>query len=148
MISRSERFLSAVVVAGICLAAVAGTGTVFYQTRVANPSVEEYFTFINFGRLLIISHVHLFGYATMGFVLWTLGRRLQVAADRRFGFLLGLAVGAGILDVLSWWGVIFVSPSLRFLTFLCGGGFVGGILLSGLLVLRACARGVGETRAQ
>jgi hypothetical protein len=92
MEARNERFLTVPVVIGTCLAAVVGTATVFYQTKVANPTVEEYFSFINISRLLIITHVHLFGYSTMGFVLWTLGRRHGAAANRLFGPLLGLTL--------------------------------------------------------
>lgn len=141
-----ERLLTIPTVIGICLAAVAGTSTVFYQTKIANPTVEEYFSLINLGRLLVLTHVHLFGYSTMGFVLYTLGRRQGLAVDWRFGALVGLTVCAGILDVLSWWGVHFISPVFRFLTFAMGGGFVGGILLSGLLVLLACRRNAVRVR--
>lgn len=140
MEARRERFLTVPVVVGTCLAAVVGTATVFYQTKVANPSVEEYFSFINISRLLVITHVHLFGYSTMGFVLWSLGRRQGAAENPIFGTLLGFTVAAGILDILSWWGVIYLSPLFRFVTFVMGFAFVGGILLSGLLVLIACRR--------
>lgn len=140
MEARQERLLTIPVVLAIALAALAGTGTVFYQTRVANPSVDEYFSFINIGRLLVITHVHLFGYATMGFILWTLGRRLGAATDGRFGVVVGLTVLAGILDVLSWWGVIYLSTAFRFFTFAMGGAFVGGIFLSAWMVLRRAVR--------
>jgi hypothetical protein len=138
---RAERLVTIPVVLGICFAAVAGSATVFYQTSVANPSVDEYFSFLTIGRLLILSHVHMFGYATMGFVLWTQGRRMGAAANPRFAQLLALTVVAGILDILSWWGAVYVNPAFRFLTFAAGGGFVGGVLLSALLVLLACVRG-------
>ncbi len=140
MEARQERFLAIPVVLAIALAALAGTSTVFYQTRFANPSVEEYFSFINIGRLLVITHVHFFGYATMGFVLWTLGRRLGAASGGRFGYIVGLTVLAGILDVLSWWGVIYLTPAFRYLTFAMGAAFVGGIFLTSLLVLRSALR--------
>lgn len=139
--------MTVAVVLGICLAALAGTGTVFYQVKIANPTAEEYFSFLNVGRLLVISHVHLFGYATMGFVLWTLGRKQGAASDPRFGTILGATVFAGILDILSWWGVIHVSPVFRFVTFAMGAAFVGGVLLSAFLVLRACLRHSGAVRS-
>jgi hypothetical protein len=140
MEAKRERLLTVPVVFGICLASLAGTATVFYQTKIANPTVEEYFSFISIARLLTITHVHIFGYSTMGFILWTLGRRQGAATNPLFGTLLGLTVCAGILDILSWWGVIYVSPVFRFLTFAMGGAFVGGIMLSGLMVLLACRR--------
>jgi hypothetical protein len=140
MDAQRERFLTVPIVIGICLAALAGTTTVFYQTKIANPTVEEYFSFLNVAQLLVITHVHLFGYATMGYILWMLGRRQGAAASRLFGTILGLAVGAGILDILSWWGVRYLSPAVRFLTFAMGGAFVGGIMFSGLMVLLACRR--------
>lgn len=141
MEARQERLLTIPIVFAIALAALAGTATVFYQTRIANPSVEEYFSFINVGRLLIITHVHLFGYATMGFILWTLGRRLGAAQDARFGIVIGLATLAGTIDVISWWGVIYISPIFRFLTFAMGGAFVAGIFLASWIVLR---RAIGK----
>ncbi|MBD3161277.1 MAG: hypothetical protein GF346_03680 [Candidatus Eisenbacteria bacterium] len=137
MDAKQERFLTVPVVLGICLAAVAGTATVFYQTNVVNPTVEEYFSYFTLSRLLILTHVHAFGYATMGYVLWALGRRRGLAEGGFFGTLLGLTVAIGIVDVLSWWGVVYLSPLVRFVTFAAGAGFVGGILLSALLVLRA-----------
>ena len=144
--ARQERFLCVPVVLGICLAAIAGTATVFYQTRVANPSIQEYFSFIKMGRLLVISHVHLFGYSTMGFVLYTIGRRQGAAERGHLGTLTGLTVIAGIIDILSWWGVIYLSPLFRFITFVAGGMFVCGVLLSGLVVLLACRRATMASR--
>lgn len=146
MDERQERFLTVPVVFGICIAALAGTSTVFYQTKVANPTVEEYFSFLNISRLLVITHVHTFGYSTMGFILWTLGRRQGAARTPVFGTLLGLTVCAGILDVLSWWGIVYVSPLFRFVTFGMGAAFVGGILLSSLMVLLAVRRNAGLGR--
>ena len=146
MDAKRERFLAVPVVIGLCLAAAAGSGTVFYQTRIANPSVQEYFSFINIGRLLVISHVHFFGYSAMGVLMYTVGRRLGAASDPRFGTVLGLAIAAGILDILSWWGVIYVSPVFRFLTYVAGAGFVSGIMLSGLMVLLACRRAAAASR--
>lgn len=141
MNARQERVVTIPVVLGICLAAIAGTSTVFYQTKIANPTVEEYFSFFSIGRLLVLTHVHSFGYATMGCILWILGHRQGVTRIRLLGTILGLAVLAGILDILSWWGVAYLSFSFRFLTFVAGGAFVGGILLSALMVLLACLRG-------
>jgi hypothetical protein len=144
--AKRERFMTVPVVIGICLAAIAGSGTVFYQTRIANPTVQEYFSFINIGRLLVISHVHFFGYAAMGVLMYTLGRRQGAASDPRFGTLVGLAIAAGILDILSWWGVIYVSSVFRFLTYIAGGSFVAGIMLSGLMVLLACRKSAAASR--
>ena len=146
MDTKRERFLTVPIVFGICLAALAGTSTVFYQTKIANPTVEEYFSFINVSRLLVITHVHIFGYSTMGFILWTLGRRQGAGTTPVFGTLLGLTVCAGVLDILSWWGVIYVSPVFRFVTFAMGAAFVGGIMFSGLMVLLACRRNAGLDR--
>lgn len=138
---KQERFVTIAIVLGICIAAIAGTATVFYETRVANPTVEEYFAFMSLGHLLVISHVHLFGYATMGFVLWTLGRRRGAASHQWFGRILGMTISAGILDILSWWGSSYLTPVFRFLTFLAGAAFVGGILLASLFIILACIRG-------
>ncbi len=146
MDAKRERFMTVPVVVGICLAAMAGSGTVLYQTRFANPSVQEYFSLINIGQLLVISHVHFFGYAAMGVLMYTLGRRQGAASDPRFGTVLGLAIAAGISDILSWWGVIYVSPLFRFVTYIAGASFVGGILLSGLMVLLACRKAAVASR--
>jgi hypothetical protein len=59
---------------------------------------------------------------------------------------LGLAIAAGISDILSWWGVIYVSPLFRFVTYIAGAAFVGGILLSGLMVLLACRKAAVASR--
>lgn len=143
---RTERLVTIPIALAISFAAVAGTATVFYQTRIANPSLDEYFSFLTIGRLLVLSHVHMFGYATMGFVLWTQGRRIGAAANPRFAQLLAITVAAGVLDVLSWWAVAYVNHAFRFLMFAAGGGFVGGILLSALLVLLTCIRGAPRAR--
>jgi len=138
---KQERFVAIPVVLGICIAAVVGTATVLYQTTIANPTIGEYYSLFTVGRLLALTHVHMFGYATMGYLLWTIGRRQGVTRTNLFGVILGLAVIAGILDVLSWWGVVYLNPAFRFLTFVAGGAFVAGILLSALLVLLAFMRG-------
>lgn len=140
MKAKHERLITVPVVLGICIAAIAGTVTVFYQTRVVNSTVEEHFSFMTFGRLLILTHVHAFGYATMGFLLWIMGQRQRVERARLLGILLSLTILAGLLDILSWWGVIYIDPVFRYLTFAAGGAFVCGILVSALIVLLACLK--------
>ena len=140
MKAKHERLITVPVVLGICIAAIAGTVTVFYQTRVVNATVGEYFSFMTFGRLLILTHVHAFGYATMGFLLWIMGQRHGVERARFLAILLSLTILVGLLDILSWWCVIYINPAFRYLTFAAGGAFVGGILVSGLIVLLACLK--------
>lgn len=146
MNSKHELLITVPVVLGICIAAIAGTVAVFYQTRVANPTVDEYFSFMTFGRLLILTHVHAFGYATMGFILWTLGRRQGVERAGLLGILLSLTILTGLLDIISWWGVVYLDPAFRYVTFVAGGGFVGGILVSALIVLLTSVKNRGENR--
>lgn len=111
-------------------------GSVFYNTKVANPSTESYFQAMGVGRLLSLSHAHLFAHATMYFLLAALvqftgrGRLVTVYAPL-------MALWAGVFDVVSWWGFKKVSPSFEVLSAMCGSLFSLGFLVMAFAILKS-----------
>lgn len=121
------------------LIAFAGThifsaGSVFYNTKIVNTSTETYFEAMGVGRLLSLSHAHLFAHAAMYFLLAVLvqftsrGQAFRVWAPL-------LAMWAGIFDVVAWWGLKKISPNFEILSAASGALFSVGFLMMAFAIL-------------
>ena len=114
-------------------------GSVYYTTKIANPSTEGYFADIGVGRLLSLSHAHLFAHATMYFLMALL---VQFTRSGRFARLWApiLALWSGVFDVFSWWGLKEVSSRFEVLSAFCGSSFSLAFVLMSFAILRESLR--------
>ncbi len=107
---------------------VFAAASVYYNTKIANSSSEEYWTTLGVGRLFSLSHAHLFAHATMYFLL-----AILVQFTRRGGFfkavLPAVALWAGVFDVVGWWGMKLVSPNFEIVSAATGSGFSVAFLI-------------------
>ncbi len=128
------KLLVTVFLIGYSLAQILGLTMAYLETRVVNPSAEEYFFYLKPTKLISLSHPHFFGYATLYFLTGLLflfterGRFLKT-------WLPAVTVLAALLDICTWWGIKYISPKLEILTALFGITFTGGFAIMALTVL-------------
>ncbi len=101
--------------------------TAYLQTQVDWASTEEYFFYMKLSKLSAMSHVHLFGHATMytlvglSFLLTRVPEKLKIAV-------LAIPVVSAPLDVYSWWLMKFISARFEFISMVSGMLFSLGFL--------------------
>lgn len=95
-----------------------GLAEVQYQLEL-NGSTEAYFANMSRGKLIAFTHAHLFGFTTAFFII---GIPFSMHFNRvklyQWVFPAGLA--AALTDIISWWGIKYVSPNFDYVTMFCG----------------------------
>lgn len=128
------KLLVSVFLFGYGLAQALGMTMAYIQTKVVNTSAEEYFSYLKATKLVSLSHPHFFGYATLYFLtglLFLFTHQPKIIKT----FLPGLVVLAALLDIVSWWGIKYVSPQIEILTLGAGIIFGGGFFYMALVIL-------------
>ena len=110
--------------------------SVYYNTKIINPSTEIYFQALGVGRLSSLSHAHFFAHATMYFIMAVL---VQMAEGCIFSTVVAplLALWSGIFDVVSWWGIKLISPNFEYLSMLTGMSFSLSFIFMASRILKA-----------
>ncbi len=128
------KLLVTVFLLGYFLAQALGLTMAYLETRVVNPSAEEYFFYLKPTKLVSLSHPHFFGYATLYFLT---GFLYLFTEQRKFlkTWLPAVTVLAALLDICSWWGIKYVSAKLEIFTAIFGVIFVGGFVVMALTIL-------------
>src|SRR5574341_1701236 len=127
------KLLVTVFLIGYGLAQVLGSTMAYLETRVINPSAEEYFFDLQVTKLVSLSHPHFFGYATLYFLtglLFLFTHQKKIIKT----ILPGLVVFAALSDIISWWGIKYVSPKIEILTLVSGRIFGGGFFYMALII--------------
>src|SRR3990172_10686338 len=120
------KLLSTAFLVGLSLAQSLGMTMAFIQTKVVNTSAEEYFSYLKATKLVSLSHPHFFGYSVLYFLTGVLF--LFTHQPKAIKTILpGFVVFAALLDIVSWWGIKYVSPKIEIFTIgagiILGGGF-------------------------
>lgn len=110
--------------------------SVYYNTKIANPSTVLYFQAMGVGRLSSLSHAHFFAHATMYLIMAFL---VQMAEGSKLSMVVAplLALWAGIFDVVSWWGIKMLSPHFEYLAMLTGMSFSLSFLFMAFRILKS-----------
>lgn len=92
---------------------------VYMQSQVIAKTAYEYFFYMKVGRLLGLSHAHLFGHAAMYalVILPFLFTKLKEVWKIR---IVSAALLAAVFDVGSWWAIKYTSNILERLSMVCG----------------------------
>ena len=92
---------------------------VWWQSKNIAKNAYEYFFYMKVGRLIGLSHAHLFGHATMYAVviLPFLFTKLSEVWKIR---IVSAALLAAVFDVGSWWAIKFTSNVLERVSMVCG----------------------------
>lgn len=103
---------------------------VHYQLSL-NGGAEPYFQNMGIGKLIALTHAHLFGFTTSFFIL---GVPFSMHFNRLVWYQLVFPVGltAALCDIIAWWGLKFISGNFEYVTWFCG--MVFGICYGWMLV--------------
>ena len=98
-----------------------GAFEVRYQMQL-NGSAEAWFAQMSVGHLIVITHVHLFGFTTSFFIIG-IPFSLHFYRSRIYQWIFPIGLAASLCDVAAWWGMKFVSPNFEYITWFCGALF-------------------------
>lgn len=111
-----------------------GAAEIYYQLHV-NGSAEQYFQNMSTGKLIAISHVHLFGWVTT-FLMIGIPFSMQFSHLRAYQWLLPVGLAASITDLVAWWGIKFIHINFEYVSVLCGLLFAFSYLYMLIAMLR------------
>lgn len=95
-----------------------GATEIWYQLRI-HGSAEAYFAQMSMGKLIAFTHAHLFGFTTSFFIVG-IPFSLQFNQIKTYQWVFPAGLAASLTDVMSWWGIKFVSPSFEWVSMFCG----------------------------
>ena len=121
----------AVVIFGIAFAF--GASEISYQLNL-HGSASAYFEQMSLGKLIAFSHAHLFGFTTSFFIVG-IPFSLQFNQLKLYQWVFPVGLAASLTDVISWWGIKYVSANFEWISLFCGLLFTVsyGWMLIGLL---------------
>jgi len=106
----------AVVIFGIAF--VFGASEISYQLNL-HGSASAYFEQMSLGKLIAFSHAHLFGFTTSFFIVG-IPFSLQFNQLKVYQWVFPVGLAASLTDVISWWGIKFVSANFEWISLFCG----------------------------
>ncbi len=127
------KLLATAFLLGLSLAQELGMIMAYIQTTVVNTSAEEYFSYLKTTKLVSLSHPHFFGYSVLYFLTGVLFLFTHQPKPIKT-ILPGLVVFAALLDIVSWWGIKYVSAKLEIFTIVAGVIFGGGFFYMAIII--------------
>ena len=121
----------AVVIFGIAFCF--GASEIWYQLRL-HGSGEAYFAQMSLGKLIAFTHAHLFGFTTCFFIIG-IPFSMQFNQISLYQWIFPAGLAASLTDVMSWWGIKYLTPNFEWVSMFCGIVFSASYLwmLIGLL---------------
>ncbi len=95
-----------------------GATEIWYQLQI-HGSAEAYFDQMSLGKLIAFTHAHLFGFTTSFFIVG-IPFSLQFNHIKTYQWVFPAGLAASLTDVMSWWGIKFVSPNFEWVSMFCG----------------------------
>lgn len=95
-----------------------GASEIWYQLQV-HGSAEAYFAQMSLGKLIAFTHAHLFGFTTSFFIIG-IPFSMQFNHLRLYQWIFPIGLSASLTDVVSWWGIKFLSPNFEIVSMFCG----------------------------
>ena len=109
----------AVVLYGIAL--VFGATMAHYKITM-HGDAQTYFTEMSVGKLIAFTHAHLFGFTTSFFIVG-IPFSLHFNNLKVYQWIFPIGLIASLTDIISWWGIKFISENFEYITFFCGAVF-------------------------
>jgi len=100
------------------IAFVFGAAEIWYQLGLYGSS-EAYFEQMSLGKLIAFTHAHLFGFTT-SFLIIGIPFSMQFNHLWPYQWLFPLGLAASLTDVMSWWGIKYLTPNIEIVTMFCG----------------------------
>ncbi|MEO6699523.1 MAG: hypothetical protein ABIR53_07300 [Paraperlucidibaca sp.] len=103
-----------------------GLAQVHYQIGL-HGSTDAYFANMSQGKLIAFTHAHLFGFTTAIFII---GIPFSMHFNRLnwYQWVFPAALAAALTDIVSWWGIKYISPNFDYVTMACGAVYGGAYL--------------------
>lgn len=98
-----------------------GAWEVHYQLGL-HGNAEAWFQQMSIGHLIVMTHVHMFGFTTSFFIIG-IPFSLHFWRSRIYQWIFPLGLAASLCDIVSWWGMKYVSPNFEYVTWFCGAVF-------------------------
>lgn len=95
-----------------------GAAEIWYQMRI-HGSAEAYFSQMSLGKLIAFTHAHLFGFTTSFFIVG-IPFSMQFNHLKSYQWVFPAGLAASLTDVMSWWGIKFVSINFEWVSIFCG----------------------------
>lgn len=95
-----------------------GASEIWYQLQL-HGTTEAYFAQMSLGKLIAFTHAHLFGFTT-SFLIIGIPFSMQFNHLWQYQWLFPLGLAASATDVISWWGIKYLSPNFDWVTMFCG----------------------------
>lgn len=111
-----------------------GASEIWYQLRL-HGSTEAYFAQMSLGKLIAFTHAHLFGFTTSFFIIG-IPFSLQFNHLWPYQWVFPVGLSASVTDVMSWWGIKFLSESFEWVSVFCGVVFSLSYLFMLVALLR------------
>jgi len=106
----------AVVLYGIAL--FFGAWEAHYQVTL-HGDAHAYFQQMGIGKLIAFTHAHLFGFTTSFFIVG-IPFSLHFSRLKIYQWIFPIGLIASLTDIISWWGIKYVSPHFEYITWCCG----------------------------
>ncbi len=100
------------------IAFVFGASEIVYQLHL-HGTAEAYFANMSLGKLIAFTHAHLFGFTT-AFLVIGIPFSMQFNHLWSYQWIFPLGLAAALVDVMSWWGIKYLSPNFETISMLCG----------------------------
>lgn len=97
---------------------VFGASEIWYQLQL-HGSTEAYFAQMSLGKLIAFTHAHLFGFTTCFFIIG-IPFSLQFNHIPLYQWMFPVGLAASVVDVMSWWGIKYLTPNFEYISMLCG----------------------------
>lgn len=95
-----------------------GASEIWYQLQL-HGSTKAYFDQMSLGKLIAFTHAHLFGFTT-SFLIIGVPFSMQFNHLWQYQWLFPLGLAASLTDVISWWGIKYLSEHFEAVTIFCG----------------------------
>ena len=95
-----------------------GATEIWYQLKI-HGSAEAYFAQMSLGKLIAFTHAHLFGFTTSFFIVG-IPFSLQFNHIKTYQWVFPAGLAASLTDVMSWWGIKYLSPNFEWVSMFCG----------------------------
>ena len=94
-----------------------GASQVWYQMQFFNSSAE-YIASMSMGKLIVMTHAHLFGFTTAFFIVG-IPFSMQFNHIRSYQWVFPIGLAASLTDVMSWWGIKYIDHSFEWVSMVC-----------------------------
>ena len=95
-----------------------GASEIWYQLRL-HGSAEAYFAQMSLGKLIAFTHAHLFGFTTCFFIIG-IPFSMQFNQISLYQWIFPAGLAASLTDVMSWWGIKYLTPNFEWVSMFCG----------------------------